>query len=674
MRLIPVKRAFHHHRTYPNAFALYYKSAHCTFPWSTATTTRAVSIANLSSQPLRIKYMDNNDDREEKNTAANDNKPVDKLVFYANRKLEPWKNLLGLAARAAWRVAPAKPSPALEAAQNYVLEEKGNKRSLKVLRRTLEDMMKSHRSLADRRDRERRMVLSLSGDMQQSRKRDAKVQPILYGPNEVMAAFKFRLFPNYTIVKRVLEEVQSLLGPDSFQPKKVIDFGIGCGSASAAAADIWPGIQWIHGIDPSLTMREGAEAFLKEYHRIMKEQGDGDEEEEEDEEEEDEENKDEEEEDEEEEEENIAAPTPSARLTFSAHLSAEANTSNTFDLALFVYTATELPQNASTLAAAALLWEKLSPGGLFVMIEPGTPDGFSSVRSVRNMLLDCCTTSIQDDANETDDDEQEAKSEERSPRHSEECYIIAPCTHSGPCPMDRFKQYSRKQTQVDVTKTQARKEGEEADIEGFANLDNQEEDDNDDEDDDTERGDEDSDEVAADNDDDDNDDDANESNDDDDMTRSGYCSFVQSMPGKSGLGKGEKFSYLVAQKRSIEPSFQSAFPSFEDVDVTKLLKDALAHKPTLDDAIALEQRYIESEEDDLGLELIRGDKQRFGRIVNAPKKKKSHVLIDSCEAPGRIVRHIISKRKASVAPGLYAAARASRWGGYWPSTTTRYGK
>jgi len=648
MRLIPLKRAFHHRRTNPNAFVLYCNSPHSTFPWSTAITIRTVSIANLPSRPPRIKNMVDNG---QANNSTADNTPVERFVIYADRKPEPWKSLLGLTARATWRVAPAKPSPALEAAQKFILEEKGHKRSHKVLRRTLEDMMKSHRSLADRRDRERRSVMSANeheGYQKTDRKRDTKVQPILYGPNEVMAAFKFRLFPNYTIVKRVLQEVQSLMGPDSFQPKKVIDFGIGCGSASAAATDVWPGsIQWIHGIDPSHTMREGAETFLTEYHRRSKEQSsDGGDD------------------DDDEKIPAIATTTSSPRLTFSAHLSAEASTSNSFDLALFVYTATELPQNSSTLAAAALLWEKLSPGGLFVMIEPGTPDGFSSVRTVRNMLLDCSNVPVRDDVDEADDDdEQEEESEEPSPRHPDECYIIAPCTHSGACPMDRFKRHSPRQTQIDVTNAQARKEDEEeADSDGFANIDDQEEDDED-----TEREDEDGDEAAVN--DDDEDDDARESNDDEEMARRGYCSFVQSMPGKSGLGKGEKFSYIVAQKRSIDQSFRSASPSFEDVDVTNLLKHALAEKPTLDDAIALEQRYLESDEDDLGLELVRGDKQRFGRIVHAPKKKKSHVHIDSCEAPGRIVRYSISKRKASVAPGLYAAARASRWGGYWPSTT-----
>merc|ERR1711937_666526 len=55
------------------------------------------------------------------------------------------------------------------------------------------------------------------------------------------------------------------------------------------------------------------------------------------------------------------------------------------------------------------------------MIEPGTPDGFNSIRAVRNMLLDCCPPHDQD-----------FEWEDR-------CHIIAPRTHNGRCPMERHK-------------------------------------------------------------------------------------------------------------------------------------------------------------------------------------------------------------------------------------------
>ena len=52
-----------------------------------------------------------------------------------------------------------------------------------------------------------------------------------------------------------------------------------------------------------------------------------------------------------------------------------------FDLILCTYTLSELNSVNSTLAAAALLWEKLASGGILVFVEPGTPDGKSNLYS-----------------------------------------------------------------------------------------------------------------------------------------------------------------------------------------------------------------------------------------------------------------------------------------------------
>lgn len=65
------------------------------------------------------------------------------------------------------------------------------------------------------------------------------------------------------MARRVLVEARSLLGP-TFAPKRIIDAGIGCGAASAAILDVFGKnqIDWIHGIDPSKSQREAAEAIL----------------------------------------------------------------------------------------------------------------------------------------------------------------------------------------------------------------------------------------------------------------------------------------------------------------------------------------------------------------------------------------------------------------------------
>jgi ribosomal protein RSM22 (predicted rRNA methylase) len=402
--------------------------------------------------------------------------------------------------------------------------------------------------------------------------------------------------------------VKSLLGVghqcnNSWKPPaRVLDFGVGCGSASAAALHVFPdSVEWVHGIDPSQTMREGAKYFLDELFKQQQQQndkgtGDG----------------------------GVGKSSNVPRTTFSAHISAE-SAPGTFDLVMLAYTATELPHNAATLAAAAVCWEKLRPGGLFVMIEPGTPDGFSSVRTVRNMLLDCFSSSSTDgDSTET-------------------CHMIAPCTHNGRCPMERFQQ------KVEVKKTQRN-----VDDEG-------------------DKSDEEPDDEASDG----EDDEENE----EDGTRKGYCSFVQGMPGGTGGGKGEKFSYIVAQKRVASDSDAELSHRFDDVNLPDLLKrtrlsamgmqghDHAPDAALLKEAVDLETRFLASDDDELGLELLRGDanRQSYGRIIRAPKKKKGHVLIDCCVAPGNIVRNKVSKSMSKPIPGIYSASRKSRWGGLWPA-------
>jgi hypothetical protein len=149
--------------------------------------------------------------------------------------------------------------------------------------------------------------LAKSKDMTSSSSSYNDVKPVGYGPEQVMTNVKYRLGPNYSIVKRILREVQSLLGgkgrgmngestatsssshsssslTDAFRPRRVLDFGSGVGSASAAALDVFGvsrrtsssspssmnnnndrdiGIDWVHSIDASQSMRESTEKVLK---------------------------------------------------------------------------------------------------------------------------------------------------------------------------------------------------------------------------------------------------------------------------------------------------------------------------------------------------------------------------------------------------------------------------
>lgn len=539
--------------------------------------------------------LDDDDDGD--NLDGDDDFPLD---------LQPWKGLLEAPARAAWRVASTHPPELLVESANTILKD-GN-RTPKQLKRAHRQVLERHTTLAEFRERERRRLVNGKYYRGKDKEEEGDMNPIYYGYDQTLATLKHRMLPNYAITHRVLEECRSLLGPDAFAPKRILDFGIGCGSASAAALHLFPeSIEWVHGIDPSQPMRDCSQRLLEGM---------------------------------------IDSASAPPRVTFSTSLTVDNNSSSagtgTFDLALCAFSATDLPDITATLAAAAMLFEKLKPNGVLVMIEPGTPDGFNSIRSVRNMLLDCCPPH---------DDEFEWE---------ERCHIVAPCTHNGPCPMVRHKKEFNKKGKLaaDVPQEWATSEDDNSTDNSKISAINQGSDDEDldamDEDEDAGFGN--SSETEA--------------------FNSSFCSFVQALPG-TDTRKGEKFSYLVAQKKIYGREGEGVIDPFPNDNVTMLLagahdaatrQDSVAVNKIFDSARDLQSRYFDSDEDDLGLELLRGEEKRatMGRIVRAPIKKKGHVYIDYCAAPGRIIRSRVAKSSTNVAPGIWTAARKSRWGGFWP--------
>jgi ribosomal protein RSM22 (predicted rRNA methylase) len=636
-----------------------------------APSVVALNTTAASSQDIR-----DDDDDEENGIIYNEDDDEDDDD---DMEEQPWKTLLDMPGRAAWRVAEHEQrhhdesrsgaaSSALRHAQNAVLEHGKaswySTSSNKHLLKTLGETSALHRSLANRRERERLRAhrnqplsppKNSKGGGGGAENGDDPKNLVYYGPIETLASVKHRLYPNYAVTRRVLREAKSLVGiHQPLNPKRVLDFGMGCGSASAAALDVFSeSIEWIHGIDASETMRDGSQRFLQEFIQhshndsSSPDVGSGAE----------------------------SMPTmrrPPPRITHAAHLSSSSSHSSGsssgryFDLCLFCYTAVELPHNASTLSAAALLWEKLNPnGGILVMIEPGTPDGFSSIRQVRNMLLDCsppksCHTQRQD---RTNNDERDCDNEDEDENETlEECHILAPCTHNRACPMERstfskpLGKGQSSQTQQDVIAEEDEDNDEDADVEEDESIEHDGEDE-------VEEGD----------------------------RRKGYCSFVHAMPSAGGHNKSEKFSYLVAQKRTRGMNMSSPerhkmtmandeddnddaeLFCFDNISLSELLDQMLQkkeptpmHNALNRQAARLGAKFLDSDQDDLGLEFVRGDANRssFGRIIHAPKKKKAHVLIDCC-SNGRIVRHKIPKSMSQRAPGIYAAARKSRWGGLW---------
>lgn len=345
----------------------------------------------------------------------------------------------------------------------------------------------------------------------------------------------------------------------------------------------------------------------------------------------------------------------------------------------------------------------------------------------------------------------------------DECHVIAPCTHNGSCPMSRHeKNHVKKNTRFGKYKSSAEDEDNDSTNQDDAAVDTSDEEealmkellkeditqadleemlklmesgmDEDDEGEDDDWG---SDEQDTD---DDVDFDAyyevkdaakssksvSSTMEETDVFDSAFCSFVHNFPGGTSRRKGEKFSYLVVQKRdstnddtSISRS-STAEDTLGNFDVVELLAKSIHHaqqikeevlqkgrhsgqydtatsgtishheeqsQRVLQRAVAIEDEYLDSTIDKLGLELLHGDSRRkgWGRLIRAPLKRKGHVLIDYCSTgcsgcdgkpvggtKGRIIRQKVSRGwSARVAPGCYSAARKARWGGLWPDTSER---
>ena len=774
-------------------------------------------------------------------------------------------------------------------------------------------------------------------------------RPVGYNAEQSLSNLSYRFGPNYSIMKRVLCEVQSLLGGKPplqvgvvengdedkrkrsrrcFEPKRVLDFGCGVGSSGAAALDVFGvsrrgggsdlssptntttaegGIEWIHSIDASQSMRETTDRVLTSVLQDAPWEDETSK------------NSDEDTVFDEElanyekainqirnnndkqtqrklerqrkrlskwEHTWIKQLTSKTRLTFGESIvdtssfysdqinaidkddrpplpwqsqldeqrrktkekkkqqpsttsAAGSHKQGSFDLILCSYTLSELPNVPSSLAAATLLWEKLAPNGILVFVEPGTPDGFGILRSVRSMLLECCPPPEikekrkreaeavaaaameemkQQDAEEvTKDDEsgqgvgEEVLADIDEDIWPEECHVIAPCTHNGSCPMSRhernhikrntrFAKYHTaepneiEEDEVEKGNDQNQKEGEEDSdlrdiLDGWEDLSESDKDelkmmigDGDDISDDelkamleymdSEDLDSDSDEDVDIDDDSDVDDEqefynidhqeetSNEApNNKDpstmaqtDVFGTSFCSFVHQFPGGTSRKKGEKFTYLVLQKRvpDLNDSSSEAVVGdndealLDEIDVVDMMSESVYHGQqlkkeelkkrlnqkrlnamngkdsngqeeietydthhldqsfeTLQQAVEVEDAFLDSNVDRLGLEMLTGDDRRkgWGRLIRAPLKKKGHVLIDYCSAgcggscpknniyeddwfeerqdlsdgtQGRITRQKVSKGwSARSAPGSYSAARRARWGGLWPDILER---
>lgn len=174
--------------------------------------------------------------------------------------------------------------------------------------------------------------------------RSQQIPPFSYGPGETLAFLAFEMEATYACTHAVFTELQKRL-PD-FEPKSVLDFGAGPGTASWVAKDFYDkSLDKYRVVEPSQSMADAAEVLLEDF------------------------------------------PGLSVRRSI-ADMSRDIEAGNKYDLIVASYVFSDITNDFERVATTSALWELLSENGCLVIVDRGSPWGSHHVRSARQFVLD----------------------------------------------------------------------------------------------------------------------------------------------------------------------------------------------------------------------------------------------------------------------------------------------
>jgi ribosomal protein RSM22 (predicted rRNA methylase) len=238
------------------------------------------------------------------------------------------------------------------------------------------------------------------GWRQTLKERDEKNEESMmaYGPEETVAYAQFHMKARFIILRRIFEEIRTLL--PSFLPSTVIDFGCGPGTAATSAFAVWSSdMKKYSGIDISNAMIDAAKVMTKGL-----------------------------------------GPDFTFYEKTAGLLKRLERTEDRYSLAVIAYTLTELTSDPARQVAVQLLFESLDVGGVLVIVDRGNPIGSHAVRTARKFLLEKYQ-SVENDTSLTTKKVRYDKplSFVRPRRDTADSQVVAkiisPCTHDKPCPL-----------------------------------------------------------------------------------------------------------------------------------------------------------------------------------------------------------------------------------------------
>ena len=192
----------------------------------------------------------------------------------------------------------------------------------------------------------------------------------------------------------------------SFAPRSMLDFGSGPGTASWAAASLWPGAcTHLVGVEPSPGMRALADALQASCAAPV--------------------------------DPGAAVPPPCRHVAALERLRGPEQ-QRRYDLVVAAYALGELPSRAAQQAAVRRLWAHTRD--VLVIVEPGTPKAAALVRTARQDVLDSAARAGRTRAKAAQ--RSLAASIDASPGGGDgegedpSVHVVAPCAHEHRCPME----------------------------------------------------------------------------------------------------------------------------------------------------------------------------------------------------------------------------------------------
>ena len=266
------------------------------------------------------------------------------------------------------------------------------------------------------------------------------------------------------------------------------------------------------------------------------------------------------------------------------------------------------------------LWSRVAPGGVLVLVEPGTPRGSKLIRRARALILDAeknKTRNRREDGKDADD--------------SFDAHIVAPCQHDKVCPMDGLEgstwcHFSQRVKRTEMHRQMLpRGRGPQHQDERFSYV------------------------------------------------------VIRRMSRKRAIAEAKnRVAEIAAGEQKV--GFKIDKEDDEDDDHDESEEDE-EHEEHEEDKEHEEDEGGDGEEEDddekegkdvgetkAGAVAV-ASSFSWGRLVRPPIKRSRHVILDMCSANGELDRHIVARSNAwegGVGKQGYKAARKSKWGDLWP--------